>query len=189
MIARNLIHIHIIFYIVFDISVWREGYSYMSYPQSNKSILFFIKSIALSLAVGLIASLLTRNSMQVFDAVNKPPLSPPAILFPVVWTILYTLMGISSYLVVHSGGSQQDIQKAVRIYGLQLAVNFLWPTFFFNFQWYLFSFIWLLLLWILVLIMILRFFTVSKVAAWINIPYLIWLTFAVYLNLGIVLLN
>ena len=161
----------------------------MSYPQSVKKVLSLIKSIAIPLLIGLLASLLTMNSMQVFNTVNKPPLSPPAILFPIVWTILYILMGISYYLVVDSEAQQEDIQKATRIYGLQLVVNFLWPTFFFNFQWYLFSFIWLLLLWGVVLIMILRFSTVSKIAAWINIPYLIWLTFAAYLNLGIFLLN
>lgn len=161
----------------------------MSYPQKNNNFLFLVKSIAVPLLVGLLASLLTRNSMQVFAAVNKPPLSPPAILFPIVWTVLYTLMGISYYLVVNSGENEEDILKAARIYWLQLIVNFLWPTFFFNFQWYLFSFFWLLLLWLLVIIMIKMFYVVSKPAAWINIPYLIWLTFAAYLNLGIFLLN
>ena len=162
--------------------MWKEVLDNMGYPQ-------LIKAIAVPLLVGILSSLLTMNSMQVFASVNKPPLSPPAMLFPIVWTILYTLMGISSYLVMTSDGDKEDIQKAIRIYGFQLVVNFLWPTFFFNFQWYLFSFIWLLFLWVLVLIMILRFSTISKVAAWLNIPYLIWLTFAAYLNLGIFLLN
>ena len=149
----------------------------------------FLKSVALPLSIGLLASLLTRQSMEIFDAVNKPPLSPPASLFPIVWTILYILMGIGAYLVYHSNADSTDIQKALRVYGLQLVVNFLWPTFFFNFQWYLFSFLWLLMLWVLVLIMIVRFAKVSKTAAWVNIPYFIWLTFAAYLNLGIYILN
>lgn len=161
----------------------------MSFPQSNRNVAVFIKSVALPLVVGLVASLLTRQSMQVFSELNKPPLSPPAILFPIVWTVLYTLMGISFYLILTSGGSEEEIQKAARTYYLQLAVNFLWPTFFFNLQWYLFSFIWLMFLWVLVLIMLKRFSTISKVAMWINVPYLIWLTFAAYLNLGIFLLN
>jgi tryptophan-rich sensory protein len=148
-----------------------------------------LKSIAIPLAGGLLASLLTRQSMGVFDAVSKPPLSPPAILFPIVWTVLYTVMGIGYYLVITSESSADDIAKAARVYGLQLAVNFLWPTFFFNFQWYLFSFLWLILLWILVLVMIYRFWKISKPAALINVPYLIWLTFAAYLNLGIYILN
>ena len=161
----------------------------MSFPQSNKNIGLLVKSVVLPLGVGFLASLLTRQSMQMFSTLNKPPLSPPAILFPIVWTILYTLMGISLYLVVTSGGEEEDVQKAVRVYGIQLAVNFLWPTFFFNLQWYLFSFLWLLFLWILVIIMLIRFSKVSKAAAYINIPYLLWLTFAAYLNLGIFLLN
>ena len=149
----------------------------------------FLKSLALPLGIGVLASLLTRQSMEIFDAVNKPPLSPPGILFPIVWTILYILMGIGSYLVYHSNADSTDIQKALRVYGIQLVVNFLWPTFFFNFQWYLFSFLWLLMLWALVLIMIVQFAKVSKTAAWINIPYFIWLTFAAYLNLGRYILN
>ena len=161
----------------------------MSFPQSNGNVTVFIKSVALPLVVGLVASLLTRQSMQVFSALNKPPLSPPAILFPIVWTVLYTLMGMSFYLIITSGGSEEEIQKATRIYYLQLAVNFLWPTFFFNLQWYLFSFIWLMFLWVLVLIMLKRFSVISKVSMWINVPYIIWLTFAAYLNLGIFLLN
>ena len=161
----------------------------LSYPQSNKNIGLLIKSIAVPLGVGGLAALLTRQSMQVFSTLNKPPLSPPAILFPIVWTILYTLMGIGFYLVITSSGDKEDIEKAIRIYGIQLVVNFLWPTFFFNLQWYLFSFIWLIFLWILVIIMLIRFSEVSKTAAYLNIPYLIWLTFAAYLNLGIFLLN
>ena len=161
----------------------------MSFPQSNKDIVSFVKSIILPLLVGGVAALLSNQSMQVFDAVNKPPLSPPAVVFPIVWTILYTLMGISYYLITSSGAKEEDVQKAAWIYGAQLFVNFLWPTFFFNFQWYLFSFIWLVLLWILVLLMIRKFSAISKTAAWINIPYLIWLTFAAYLNWGIFLLN
>lgn len=92
---------------------------------------FLIKSIALPLLVGVLASLLTKDSMQVFAMVNKPALSPPAILFPIVWTVLYTLMGISFYFVVNSDTNKEKIQSAIRLYGLQLVVNFLWPTFFF----------------------------------------------------------
>jgi len=145
--------------------------------------------IALPLAVGILSSLLTRGGMEVFGMLNKPPLSPPGWLFPVVWTILYTLMGISSYLVDTSGGDSQQITKSLKLYLYQLLVNFLWPVFFFNFGWYLFSFFWIILLWILVAWMIKEFEKVSKTAAYLNIPYLIWLTVAAYLNLGIWLLN
>ena len=124
-----------------------------------------IKCIAIPLAVGVISSLLSGGAMMAFQNLNKPPLSPPGWLFPVVWTILYTLMGISSYLVLTSGAAEQSIYRALTLYGYQLAVNFLWPTFFFNFQWYFFSFLWLILLWVLVLAMIRSFSHISKWAA------------------------
>ena len=145
--------------------------------------------IAIPLLVGGVASLLTGGGMEVFASVEKPPLSPPGWLFPVVWTILYTLMGISSYLILASDAEESAKEGAIRVYGLQLLVNFLWPTFFFNFRWYGFSFFWLLLLWFLVIVMILRFREISRLAAYMNIPYLIWLTFAAYLNWGIWVLN
>lgn len=161
----------------------------MNNLQFKGNLMLLLKSIAVPLLTGALASILTIQSMQNFSTLNKPVFSPPAILFPIVWTILYTLMGIGSYIVVTSGGSESDIQRAIRIYRLQLLVNFLWPTFFFNFQWYLFSFLWLIFLWILVFVMIIRFERVSKIAAYINIFYLIWLTYAAALNLSIFMLN
>ncbi len=155
--------------------------------QINKGLL--AKCIAIPLLVGGLSSFLTRGGMEVFMELNKPPLSPPGWLFGVVWTILYTLMGVSSYLVIQSGAEEELVNSALSVYVYQLIVNFLWPTFFFNFGWYLFSFIWLVLLWILVLIMIVRFYNISKLAGILQIPYLVWLTFAGYLNLGIWLLN
>lgn len=153
----------------------------------NKRLL--ILCVAIPLVVGLAAALLTRNSMEIFSVVEKPPFAPPAWIFPVAWTILYTLMGISTYLIITSEAGKDEIEKAMRLYTYQLIVNFLWPSFFFNFEWYLFSFLWLVLLWILVFLMIRHFFGINKLAAYLNIPYILWLTFAGYLNLGIWLLN
>lgn len=153
----------------------------------NKRLLFIC--VAIPLMVGTLAGILTRNSMEVFSLVDKPPLAPPAWLFPVVWTLLYIVMGVSSYLILTSDAEFEEIAEALRIYVYQLVVNFLWPTFFFNFRWYLFSFFWLLLLWVLVFVMIRRFYIINKPAALLNIPYLIWLTFAGYLNFGIWWLN
>ena len=153
----------------------------------NKRLLFIC--IVIPLIVGIVAGLLTRNSMEMFVMVEKPPLAPPAWLFPVAWTFLYTLMGISSYIVLTSDASQEEIKSAIQLYAYQLVVNFLWPTFFFNFGWYLFSFLWLVLLWILVFLMIRKFYDINKIAAYLNVPYLVWLTFAGYLNVGIWLLN
>ncbi|MBQ8039514.1 MAG: tryptophan-rich sensory protein, partial [Lachnospiraceae bacterium] len=96
--------------------------------------------IAIPLIVGLLSALLTSNSMEVFGLLDKPPLAPPAWLFPVVWTILYTLMGISSYLILTSGAGKEEVEGAIRLYAYQLIVNFLWSTIFFNLGWYLFAF-------------------------------------------------
>lgn len=144
-----------------------------------------IVCVVIPLAAGFLSSLITRGGMEVFASIRKPPLSPPAWLFPVVWTILYTLMGISSYLVLTSGGSREDVQNALSVYAYQLLVNILWPVFFFNFQWFFFSLIWLVLLVLLVAAMIREFYRLSKSAAYLNIPYLVWLLFAGYLNFTI----
>ena len=158
--------------------------------------------ILIPLVVGTVAGFLTRGGMESFALLNKPPLSPPAWVFPVAWTILYTLMGISSYLIyvsetkkVNKSISDKNTKEntgksqALSTYGYQLIVNFLWPVFFFNFQWYFFAFLWLALFWVLVAKMILEFGRISQTAAFLNVPYLLWLSFAGYLNLGIWLLN
>ena len=155
--------------------------------QVNKGLL--AKCIAIPLLVGGLASFLTRGGMGVFMQLNQPPLSPPGWVFGVVWTILYILMGVSSYLIIQSGAEEEEINKALSVYVYQLVVNFLWPTFFFNFEWFFFAFLWLVLLWALVFVMIRRFYYISKLAGILQIPYLIWLTFAAYLNLGVWLLN
>lgn len=145
--------------------------------------------IAIPLLIGSLSAFLTRDSMTTFSRVIKPPLSPPGILFPIVWTVLYTLMGIASYLIISSDAAKEDVQNAIFVYALQLGINFFWSIFFFNLQWYLFSFFWLLLLWTFILYTIVVFYRISKPAAYLLIPYLLWVTFAGYLNLGIAILN
>ena len=149
----------------------------------NKRLLLIC--IAIPLIVGAVSAALTSDGVKVFAQLDKPSFAPPAWLFPIVWTILYSLMGISSYLILTSDAPKADIEAALRLYTYQLVVNFLWPTFFFNLGWYLFSFFWLVLLWVLVLLMILRFKDINRVAAYLNIPYILWLTFAAVLNLAI----
>ena len=153
----------------------------------NKWLL--IKCIIIPLAVGALAGILSGGGMRKFAELNKPPLSPPGWLFPVVWTVLYLLMGISSYLICTSGAEKKEITEAITLYFYQLVVNFLWPIFFFNFGWYLFSFFWLLLLWVMIVLLIKRFGQISKSAAYLLVPYLLWVSFAGYLNLGIWWLN
>ena len=145
--------------------------------------------IAVPLIVGAASAFLSGGGMETFEKIVKPPLSPPGWLFPVVWTILYVLMGVASYLVYTSNENTQNIVPAMTIYGYQLAVNFFWSIWFFNFGLYLFSFFWLILLWILIFVTIRLFYQISKPAAYLMIPYLVWVTFAGYLNLGIWLLN
>ena len=142
--------------------------------------------LAIPLAVGGISAFLTQNSMETFQAIQKPPLSPPGWLFPIVWTLLYILMGIASYLVFTS---QKPNRTALTVYGVQLAFNFIWPILFFNLEQYLFAFIWLVLLWFLILATIIQFDSISKPAKYLMLPYLLWVTFAGYLNFAIYLLN
>lgn len=145
--------------------------------------------ILIPLAVGGISGLLSRNGMQDFEMVTKPPLSPPSWLFPVVWTILYTLMGIASYLVFTSGAMQKTVGLALRVYALQLIFNFFWSLIFFNLQNYLLAFIWLILLLALMITNFILFFKILKPAGYLFIPYIIWVSFAGYLNLAIYFLN
>ena len=144
----------------------------------------FIFNLALSLGGGFVVGLLTRADEK-FAALNQPPLAPPAALFPIVWTVLYTLMAVSITLVISKGNSDD----AAKAYYLQLIVNFVWPFLFFNLGALTLSFVWILLLIALVIVMIVRFYRVSPLAAYLQIPYLVWLLFAAYLNLGYVILN
>lgn len=153
----------------------------------NKKLL--IICILIPLLVGGLSALLTGNSMENFSTLNKPSFAPPAWLFPVAWTVLYTLMGVSSYLILTSVAPKEDKESALKIYAIQLSVNFLWSIFFFNLELYLFAFFWLLLLWGLVLVMLVRFYKINKTAAFLNVPYIVWLTFAAVLNFTIWLLN
>lgn len=144
-------------------------------------------NIIIPLAVGTLAGLLTREGMQDYNNVIKPSLSPPDWLFPIVWTILYTLMGISTYLIYNK---DSNINKtSFIVYAFQLAINFIWPIFFFGFGAYLFAFIILIVLIILVIAMIFLFYKENIIAAKLQVPYLIWLLFAAYLNISVYLLN
>lgn len=145
-----------------------------------------ILCIALPLAVGGLSAFLTRGGMEIFRSLNKPALSPPGWLFPVVWTVLYILMGIAPYLVLTSG---KQNRPALTVYAIQLAFNFFWSVFFFNLEAYLFSFIWLAILWALILATMILFFRISEPAGYLLLPYLLWVTFAGYLNLSVYLLN
>lgn len=146
-----------------------------------------IISILIPLALGGISGLLIKDSMQHFDNVVQPALTPPNIVFPIVWTILYTLMGISFYLILTT--PDKNSKTALFLYITQLLVNVIWPIIFFNYKNYLFAFVWIILLIVLIVLMITEMYKVKKCAAYLQIPYLIWVSFAAYLNFSTYLLN
>lgn len=156
----------------------------------KKEIKVYIIGILIPLAVGGLSAFLTRNSMDIYKTIEKPPLAPPGIVFPIVWTLLYTLMGISSAMIYNDKfASESQKKSALLVYVLQLAVNFIWSILFFNLNAYLLCFFVIIILWLLILSMILKFKEINKTAAYLQIPYLLWVTFAGYLNLMIYLID
>lgn len=147
----------------------------------NFKRLIFI--ILFTILIGSFFSFFTGT--EIYNEITTPKLSPPGIVFPIVWTILYTLMGISFYIVTKDGFNS----NITEIYLVQLIVNSLWTFIFFGFENFLLGWIWILVLIVLVIIMIYRFYKVNKLAGLLQIPYLIWLCFAFYLNFSIYLLN
>lgn len=141
-------------------------------------------SLLLPLAAGTLSALFS-GSMNM--SMKQSALTPPAFVFPIVWTILYLLMGISSYLVYMSDAP--DKTDALSVYAVQLIFNFFWSIIFFNFSWYLFAFLWLLMMIVLIVIMIWQFYQIKPLAAYLQIPYLIWCLFAAYLNFIVYRLN
>lgn len=153
----------------------------------KKGWLYFI-NILIPLLVGLMSSILA-GGMESFKNFNPPPLSPPPIAFPIVWTILYTLMGISMALVLSSDAPVSVKSRSVKIYALQLFFNFFWSILFFRFEAYFFSFLWIVALLVLIVLMIREFYKASKVAAYLQIPYLLWVAFATYLTFATFILS
>ena len=145
-------------------------------------------NLAIPLAVGGLAALLS-GGMTDYKQLNQPPLAPPGWLFPIVWTVLYLLMGYAAYRVQVSGKDPVYIRRAMLFYGLQLFLNFLWPIVFFRLEWQLAAFFLLLVLWALIYITMRLFSAIDEPAGDLLIPYILWVTFAAYLNLGVYLLN
>lgn len=155
-----------------------------------KKIKPFVISISIALAVGGLSALLTMGNMDIYDELNTPPLSPPSILFPIVWTVLYILMGISAAIIyTQRENNFHEAQTGLRAYAISLFFNFLWSIVFFNFKWFGFAFFWLLGLLFFIIKTIVCYYKVNKSAAYLQIPYAIWVAFAGYLNFGIWMLN
>ena len=138
--------------------------------------------------IGLLGRLFSGITGQIYTSLIKPPLSPPGWLFGLIWPVLYLLMGIAAYIIYQTVQTPER-KKATTLYWVQLIVNFLWPIVFFRFQWYWISVIVIILLDILVLITIKRFYKIEKAAGYLMMPYLLWILFATYLNIGIAVLN
>lgn len=157
---------------------------------NKKNIIVFIVAIAIPISVGLISALLTMSNMQLYQEINTPVLAPPSILFPIVWTILYVLMGVSSAIIYINRDESPDMaDTGLAYYALSLAFNFVWSIIFFNFRQFLFAFIWLLALLFLIISTIVSYKKVSQISACLQIPYAVWVTFAGYLNFAIWILN
>lgn len=149
-----------------------------------KKLIFYI---LITYLIGVLPSIFVFESMSTYNTLNKPPLSPPSVVFPIAWSILYLLMGISIYIIMQSKNKLKE--NARLIYFIQLVINALWTPIFFGLKEYFFAFLWILMLIVLVITMILTFYKISKKAAYIQIPYLLWLLFASYLNFGVFVLN
>jgi benzodiazapine receptor len=145
--------------------------------------------ILLAEAVGGLSGWLTREGVKIYqESIMQPPLSPPAIVFPIVWGVLFALMGIGAARIYLSPASQARTRSLV-LFFVQLALNFFWSIIFFNLQSFGFAFFWIVALWAMILWMILSFYEVDQLAAWLQVPYFLWVTFAAYLNYGVWMLN
>lgn len=166
-----------------------NGETFFMKPQRAHTIRWGLLAACLAIPLGLggLSAFFIRDSMPEYASLSLPPLSPPGVVFPIVWTVLYVLMGISTYQIAESARPQRI--PALWVYGVQLLVNVVWPLLFFRLHAHLLSFFWLILLWDLTAVMIFLFWKVQRSAAVLQIPYFLWLTFAGYLNLGVYLMN
>ena len=157
--------------------------------KAKKNILLYSVSIAVPLCVGALSALITAGNMDIYKELNTPPLSPPSFLFPVVWSVLYILMGISCAMIYKYRKMNRRAEKGLYYYAASLFFNFVWSILFFNLRLFLPALLWLLMLLYLIIRTVICYAKVYRPAAYLQIPYIIWVAFAVYLNLGIRILN
>ncbi|MGN1227354.1 MAG: TspO/MBR family protein [Christensenellales bacterium] len=152
-----------------------------------KRILIFLACIAIPVSIGLLSYIIIKDNLQIYGEIAKPFFAPPSILFTIIWPILYSLMGISTYLIVMK---QKKIETAsICVYAVQLFFNFVWPILFFISNMFLLSSIWLIVLMFFIIWMISNFYVVYKISAYLQIPYLVWTLYACILNFSIFFLN
>lgn len=148
-----------------------------------------INAVLIPLLIGGFSAFLTSEDMKAYGTMNKPPLAPPAWLFPIVWTILYVLVGIASYLVYVAETDRERKRSALLIYASQLVMNFFWSTLFFTYGQYLISFMWLIAMWVLIIICVVRFYRIRPAAGYLMGVLFLWTSFAAYLNAAYYLLS
>lgn len=146
-------------------------------------------ALLIPLIVGGLSAALSAPGMEKYGTMAKPPLSPPAWVFPVAWTILYCMMGLATYFVVTSNADSKSKAFALMLYAVQLVMNFAWSILFFKWEMKLFAFIWLIVMWLIVILCTFRFFAIDRMAGILMIPYTAWLSFAAYLNMGAYILQ
>ena len=156
-----------------------------------KKIKPYVISVLIALGVGALSGFLSMEGMEIYQSnAVRPPLTPPSILFPIVWSVLYTLMGISAAIVWTKRDIDPDsAYDGLKAYVFQLIMNFFWSLIFFNMGAYWFAFVWLFIMEVVIIYMIVRFYSVSPLAAYLQIPYAVWCLFALYLNLMTAILN
>lgn len=156
--------------------------------KAEKKLKIYAIFLLVTGAVGGFSAFLTSMGMESYKAVEKPSLTPPDIVFPIVWTVLFILMAISAARIWMTDNSRLR-NRAIMVYGWQLFFNFFWSILFFNFQAYGLAFLWIIGLWIMILMMIVRFYNLDKTAGLLQVPYLLWVSFAAYLNYMVWMLN
>lgn len=141
-------------------------------------------ALAIPLLAGGISAFWTAGDMKLYETMKHPPLAPPGWLFPVVWTILYIMMGVASYQVFTAEVEPKQKRKALTVYAVQLLMNMVWSTLFFTYTRYLLALIWLLIMWVIIFLCIIRFWKIRRSAAVMMCVLFVWTTFAAYLNLA-----
>lgn len=155
----------------------------------KKSIVALIISVLIAEGIGFLSGFLSMNTSSAYENFNKPSFSPPGWVFPIVWTILFFLMAVAAYRIWLKGKSGVDIKKALTLYGIQLFFNFLWSIIFFRYRLYAIAFLELLLLLVFILLTTFEFHKIDKIAGYLMIPYIAWVSFAGVLNFAIWMLN
>lgn len=155
-------------------------------------IMTFSGSILLCLAIGAVSGIISGNSMNIYESLNLPELQPPGYLFPVMWTVLYILMGFALYRILILGKSvreSRDGKIGLLLFGLQLLLNFCWSPIFFVYAEYLLAFVWIVILWVTVVLTAFMLYRIDRIAGYLMLPYIAWVTFATYLSYGVYVLN